>query len=279
LTAPGPPAPGATTAAATAATAPAFGYIDPSRRQRLLQGYREALAGLQRTPGGAKVEPPAAGLALLEDALAERPRPGGNPFGRLVTGLAAASDAEVRAEVLRALRPVLVTTFAYAVPGDEALDHIAGLGDIVELGAGGGYWARCLAGRGARVFAFDHKRPSAQQRPAGALVCHHPIFIGGPAEALSAGGALAPTLLLCWPPGIVNRREADAGAPPRYSTMGEEALARFEGPHLVFVGARSRSFGSPAFFAALDGGGWHLDRQIAIPNLGGWRDAVHIYRR
>jgi hypothetical protein len=273
LTALAPPAP-------RPGAAPPFGHIDPLRRQQLAQGYREALARVQRTPAvaGEPIEPPAAGLALLEEALADPARAGGNPFGRLVAGLCAASGPAVRAEVLRLLRPLLVTTFAYAVPSDEALDHIAGLGDIVELGAGGGYWARCLARRGARVFAFDHKTPSSQQRPAGALVCHHPVFIGGPAEALAAGGALAPTLLLCWPPGIVNRREATAGAPPRYSPMGEEALARFGGPHLVFVGARSRSFGSPAFFAALDRD-WQLARRLAIPNLGGWRDAVHIYRR
>ena len=75
---------------------------------------------------------------------------------------------------------------------------------MLEIGAGGGYWARCLQLRGARVIAFDRLAPAQQRRKAGHLLQHHPVFIGGPAEALAAVPDAA-TLLLVWPPGISNR--------------------------------------------------------------------------
>jgi hypothetical protein len=246
------------------------------RRPQLREAFRSALAeAAPRARDGVE----AGGLALLDELLAH-PRyapPAENPYARLVGGLAAGEDPALRAQLLVAMRPLLVTTFAYAVPSEAALGRIAALGTLVEVGAGGGYWARCLAERGATIHAFDRLRPERQRRKGGSLVEHFPVRVGGPEEALAAAPD-ARALLLCWPPGLTNRTEADAGAAPLYSTMGETALAGFSGDHLVFVGDRTSSFGSPAFFHRLDQE-WQPQERLALPHLGEWNDAAHLYRR
>jgi hypothetical protein len=246
------------------------------RRPLLREAFQAALRAAA-LPAPERLE--GAGLALIEEILAQ-PRyapPTENPYARLVAGLAAEAPAGLRAQLLLAMRPWLVTTFAYAVPSEAALARIATLGTLVEVGAGGGYWARCLAERGATVHAFDRLRPERQRRKGGDLVEHFPVRVGGPEEALAAVPDAA-ALLLCWPPGLTNRAEVDAGAPPLYSTMSLEALARFSGEHLVFVGDRTSSFGSPAFFNRLDQE-WQSEERFALPHLGTWSDAAHVYRR
>jgi hypothetical protein len=260
---------------------------------RLERAYLDALAELARErrallPGDQAAQP---GLALLRQ-LAARPdtrHPRGNPYARLVAELPAAAglglgldlgaDDEAAARLLRAMRPVLVTAFAYGVPTDAVLDRIVSgaAGLVLELGAGGGYWARCLRDRGAAILAFDRVLPIEQVRPGGRLCQHHPVAVGGPVEALAAAPE-ADTLLLCWPPGLVNREEADAGAEPIFSTMGMAALDRFVGPRLVFVGDRVRSFGSPAFFERLDRE-WVIKARLPLPNLGTWTDAATFLER
>jgi hypothetical protein len=46
-------------------------------------------------------------------------------------------------------------TYSWAIPNDEALDAIAARGPIVEIGAGGGYWAGLLRARGVDIVAYD----------------------------------------------------------------------------------------------------------------------------
>jgi hypothetical protein len=250
--------------------------------RRLEQAYQAAVAELapaprvQLSPAAAAIDP---GLALVRQLAAapDTRGPNGNPYVRLVTELPAAVPHLDGPRLLRAMRPVLVTTYAYAVPSEEVLRALVALGEIVEVGAGGGYWARCLHERGAAVTAFDRVLPVEQVRPGGRIIQHHPVGVGGPVEALAAAPA-ARTLLLCWPPGVVNRDEVDAGAPPNFSPMGSQALDLFRGEHLVFVGDRIASFGSPRFFQRLDEE-WSLVERFALPNLGSWRDAACVYRR
>jgi hypothetical protein len=246
-----------------------------ARLSELQRLYRAALAG--------EGIPPATGVALLAEAFDQLPldRPGippsANPYGQLVRRLRDHLPPALERPVFAALRPLLVTTFAYGIPSDEALDRLAAYGELLEIGAGGGYWARCLTLRGARVHAFDHLAPAQQRRKAGNLLQHHPVFIGGPQEALAAVPR-AQTLLLGWPPGVNNRRDVIRDVPTKFSSMGVVALERFAGPHLVFVGDHTDSFGSPAFFARLERQ-FTLTETLPLPNLGRWRDAVHLYRR
>ncbi|HEY0710699.1 MAG TPA: hypothetical protein VGG33_28100 [Polyangia bacterium] len=265
--------------------------LPPATLARLEDSYRRSLIEHARAckllaPGKSVVN---AGLGLLRElaGAASTRDPRGNPYLRLVrelpgfVGLESIDNLEGHgAHLLRAMRPVMVTVFAYGIPSEELLERIvarAAGGSILEIGAGGGYWARCLADRGGDVTAFDRVLPLDQLRPGGRLYQHHPVGVGGPAEALAAKPN-ASLLLLCWPPGLINRDEAAAGAPPRFSSMGMEALDGFAGDDLVLVGDGGSSFGSPAFYQRVERE-WRLDERLRLPNLGSWRDEARLYRR
>ena len=49
----------------------------------------------------------------------------------------------------------LVEHYAWAIPNDEALAIVGQTGKVVEVGAGGGYWAALLRARGVEVHAYD----------------------------------------------------------------------------------------------------------------------------
>ena len=231
----------------------------------------------------------AAGLRLLRELAAERSTitARSNPYARLVrelpeaVGMSGLDQPDGHgAHLLRAMRPVLVTVFAYGVPSDDILARINTLaegGRILEVGAGGGSWARCLSDRGATITAFDRVLPLDQVRPGGRLFQHYPVAVGGAAEAVAAVPH-ASLLLLCWPPGLVNRNETDAGSTPVYSSMGTEALDGFAGKRLVVVGDGGRSFGSPAFHERV-ASEWRLISRVPLPTLGRWRDEACLYER
>lgn len=202
---------------------------------------------------------------------------GENVFPLVLAQVAAAAAADVRQRVLGHLRLTLVDAFAYAVPTAAALRAIAALSPIVELGCGGGFWACSLAELGADVRAYDVAHPLAGDARARHRVPHHRIQVGDPATALPRERD-ARTLLLCWPPGVLGRDGRRPPGPACFSTMGEDALERFAGEHLVFVGEFSDSFGTPRFFALLEQQ-FALGERHALPNLGKWQDAVYLYRR
>ena len=47
--------------------------------------------------------------------------------------------------------------YAFACPNSGAVAALVDLGPVIELGAGGGYWARLLRDRGCHVAAFDNR--------------------------------------------------------------------------------------------------------------------------
>lgn len=59
--------------------------------------------------------------------------------------------------------------YAYAPPTAAALAALAARAPLVEVGAGTGYWARCLRGAGAAVAAYDAAPPG----PRGAANAYH----------------------------------------------------------------------------------------------------------
>jgi hypothetical protein len=129
--------------------------------------------------------------------------------------------------------------FAFAVPSTPALDAIAGLGcPVVELGAGTGYWAALLQGRGVDVLPLDHSPPTPT-----ALNSSSNVFFHGTFTAVSAGcpADLAAhsdrALMLCWPYNF----EVDVA-------WDVECLDHWTGNTLVHIGewvqARSATWGT-----------------------------------
>lgn len=150
------------------------------------------------------------------------------------------------------IRARIAGYFSLAVPTSEALDAIAGLSPLIEVGAGSGYWARLLHDLGADMVAIDRAPPDDVWT-----------------EVLRADeSALAHiadrTLFLCWPfrPG--------AGA-ILHAFTGHTAALITDGPAF---GDRRRD----SLYRLLDQS-WRLIQIIPIPTWPAVADILRIYRR
>lgn len=57
-----------------------------------------------------------------------------------------------------------VTDYCFTIPYYDVLTKVASYSPIVEIGAGSGYWARCLSKMGADILAYD-SFPPGQHSP------------------------------------------------------------------------------------------------------------------
>lgn len=161
-------------------------------------------------------------------------------------------------------RQVLVEKFSWSVPNEAALQKIASLGPLVEVGAGSGYWSALLRARGVDLVAYD-AHPVESRRS-----WFHPTAerswtnIAEGTEASAAKHADR-TLFLSWP--------------PHNDPMGANTLSHFGGNRLVYVGeGRGGVTGDVRFHDMLDAN-WNLVETVAIPQWKGRSDAMHVYER
>lgn len=179
-------------------------------------------------------------------------------------------------------RQDVVRTFAFSVPTDEALDAIAAVGPIVELGAGTGYWASLLRDRDVDILAFDHK-PAGPEHGNWWYAAAEPftdVEIGDIAHAARHADR---TLMLSWPP---------------YSDpMAVRALEAYEnagGRTLVYIGEGSggccandqffarlgeETYGMTAEAPLTPGTAWMETRSMLLPQWQGINDSLTIYER
>lgn len=150
--------------------------------------------------------------------------------------------------------------YAYAIPSPETVawaSVFAAGRQVLELGAGRGYWAAQLTGAGIRVEAYDSEPPDKVENAsfphAGeqAAVWHH---VGDLEEFdWNAADRSDHVLFLCWPPGWDTE-------------MASASLAAFEqagGRRLIYIGQpRGGMTGNDAFFDALTAG-WNLESEDA----------------
>jgi hypothetical protein len=200
---------------------------------------------------------------------------------------ALAREADTRFE-LREMRGLMIHRYAFAVPCEEGLTCIARYAPIVEMGAGNGYWARCLRDRGVDVVAYDEM--GEQWRTyfhAAVLEEAHTLASGGarlkvvkPAgdendprlwtEVLRGGPQrLAEhaerTLVLCWP--------------DPWSGMDEASVRAYAGDHLVYVGERgSRGPGTDGFRRLLRAQ-WREVERVPLPQWDSCDDQLIVYER
>ena len=83
-------------------------------------------------------------------------------------------------------------SFAFAVPNDAALDALASLSPLLEVGAGTGYWAALLRRRGADVVATDVAPPDGTS---GTLDNPHHVSVVAGGRVLCADGEAAAAAL------------------------------------------------------------------------------------
>jgi hypothetical protein len=93
----------------------------------------------------------------------------------------------------------LAQQYAYVLPSDSILEILAGLGPLVEIGAGTGYWAHRLRSIGVDIVAFDHA-PIDGERTNRYHSHSQPWTNVEPGDQTVLSGHADRSLLLCWPP-------------------------------------------------------------------------------
>ena len=179
------------------------------------------------------------------------------------------------------MRRHLIGTYAFGIPGEEALACLARHAPIVEMGAGLGYWARCLRERGVDVVAYDAMgeqwrawfRPTVLERTAEGLVARldplrsepvswTDVLVGGP-EVLACHADR--TLLLCWP--------------DLWSAFDEASLRVYGGERVACVGEPGeRGTGSQGFRRLLRRA-WRPVDDAPVPRWPGCDDHLVVYER
>jgi hypothetical protein len=184
----------------------------------------------------------------------------------------------------RLIRSHLVRKYAYSVPGEIALATVARYAPIVEMGAGTGYWARCLRERGVDVVAYDELGDQWRawfcasvlqdleiSHGVRALVSQPDQTRSDPVlwtEVLKGGPSVLAqhaqrTLMLCWP--------------DPWSGFDEAALLEHRGEHLVFVGAPEGT-GSHGFRRLLHRE-WKAVEEADVPRWFNDDDRLVVYQR
>lgn len=162
-------------------------------------------------------------------------------------------------------RDALVAKYAWAIPNDNAIQVLAGMGPIIEMGAGNGYWAKLIVEAGGTIEPYD-KNPGEHHCASTPQTVWHPVIEGGP-ESITARHENH-VLLLVWPP-----------------YMGElafDALTRFleiGGKTVVFVGeSQGGCTADDAFFKLLEA---RFDEvgDTDIPQWDGLHDYLTVYQR
>ena len=193
-----------------------------------------------------------------------------DPGADLATALTSAGRWRGSSGVQRLLdlpgrRRQLVAAFAWAVPARAALDALAGLGPLLEVGAGTGYWTALLQARGVDVVATD-VRPPAPDQPTAFHAAGEPW---APVVAMAGTDAVrrhpGRTLFLCWPP-----YDDDAAA--------YDPLRAYRGDRLAYAGELDGPTASPRFRRELRAN-WALAEAIALPCWPGLRDRLHVFER
>lgn len=168
-----------------------------------------------------------------------------NPYLEEVLSLIRAGRRSGRDALVHALaekRGELISRYAFAIPTPDIVREIALRTPLIEIGAGSGYWAMCLATAGADIIAYDH-RPPGDDSPfdplGGNRWFEEEWFNVMEGDASMAGRHPERTLLLCWP--------------PIHDSMAMDALSCYRasgGTVLVYIGSPGSS-GDEAFHREL----------------------------
>lgn len=168
----------------------------------------------------------------------------------------------------QAVREEAILDYAFAVPDGDALEVIAGLAPIVEMGAGTGYWAGLLRARGVDVIAYDQTPGHGIESGAAAgRRLYTEVLAGGPA-ALAAHPDR--TLLLVWPP-LWHEGDDEAD-------MSVACLDHWRGRSLVYVGDWQGATASDAFHQRLRGEFVEVACHV-IPQWDEVRDRLWVFER
>lgn len=163
------------------------------------------------------------------------------------------SNSTFKGEQWFGKRQELVEKYSWAVPNEDAIVYLCGFDELVELGAGSGYWANCVQENGGSVTPVDI------DPPVGAWTEVTRADVADVAHKLEDK-----PVLMVWPPCDNNMALQVAEAQPS---------------HILYVGEpRGGCTGTEAFFDTLDEQ-YGLVAKIDIPSYAGINDDLFHYVR
>lgn len=163
------------------------------------------------------------------------------------------TGAELLSPEWLTLKAAFARHFAWAVPTEDAIGAIRDCAtDVVEIGAGSGYWAWMMRQAGLTVKAYDTISPpftwDKVEHGDERAVLSHPDH----------------ALFLCWPPWA--------------SDMACNALTAHRGDYLIYVGEWMGGSANPNFFMLL-ASMFEPVRAVDIPQWYDRNDRLMIFRR
>ncbi len=115
---------------------------------------------------------------------------------------------------------LLAQRYAYVFPSDSTLAMLDGLGPLVEIGAGTGYWAHRLRSIGADIVAYD-QAPLASERTNRYHPPTRPWTCVEQGDQTELSNHADRGLFLCWP--------------PLFSSLGD-CLTYYRGDTVAYIG-------------------------------------------
>lgn len=158
-----------------------------------------------------------------------------------------------------------VYTYSICSPGDVLwFQRVLNGRAVIEIGAGGGYWAWQLRQAGIRVRAYDAAPVGARPINPYASVRWTDVELG---DADDASRFPDHALFICWP-----CPESHGGI------WAYDALAQYEGDMFIYAAAEDQC-ATPEFYALLERD-WRLAR-VAPEHVSWWlvNDVLAVYRR
>jgi hypothetical protein len=163
------------------------------------------------------------------------------------------------------IRDALVAKYAWAIPNDNAIQLLAGMGPIIEMGAGNGYWAKLIVDAGGKIEPYDVK-PGQHHYDAPPRSVWYPVIDGGPDQITVRHRDHI--LLLVWP--------------PYEGALAFDALTRYlevGGKTVVFVGEGSGGCTADDRFYNLLDSQFEEVGDTDIPQWDGIHDYLTVYQR
>jgi hypothetical protein len=164
-----------------------------------------------------------------------------------------------------------VREFSWAIPTPDAVEAIAKLAPVVEIGAGTGYWAALVAGAGGDIVAYDTHPFGTKTDKDGNHYRHDeflpwfPVQVGGVEALRRPGNRQTRTLFLCWP--------------PLSKPMAAQCLRAFRGEYVAYIGEGKYGCTADGKFHRILDAKWDLVEQVDLPNWDGLHDGLGIWKR
>lgn len=162
-------------------------------------------------------------------------------------------------------RDALVAKYAWAIPNDNAIQLLAGMGPILEMGAGNGYWAKLIVEAGGKIEPYD-KKPGTHHYHATPRAVWYPVLDGYP-DAITVRHKDW-VLLLVWPP---------YGEPLAFDAL--TCFLAVGGKTVVFVGEGCGGCTADDDFFRLLGERFEEVGSTDIPQWEGIHDYLTVYQR